>query len=78
MGAWSRQLKGPAPELKIREFYPNNYAGSTKYPDPGDGTNASEDGIKCAQCGYPIPNRKRAKTCPHCGSDNFQGQNLAK
>ena len=75
-----RPLKGPAPKLDIRELYPNAYAGSTEYPDPGDGPHGekTEDGVKCAQCGYPIPNRRRAKQCPHCKSDNFEGQTLTK
>jgi len=78
MSSWMRQNEGAAEPPSVRELYPNAYAGGTKYPDPGDGVNASEDGIRCAHCGYPIPNRKRAKTCPNCGSDNFEGQRLAR
>jgi len=75
-----RPIKGKAPELVVNELYPNAYASGTVYPDPGDGPHGekTEHGIKCAQCGYPIPDRRRAKECPSCSSDNFEGQSLAK
>jgi Zn finger protein HypA/HybF involved in hydrogenase expression len=74
-----RQLQGSSAQpLIVKELYPNTWASGTQYPDPGDGVNAQNEGVRCDQCGYPIPDRRTAKVCPHCGSDNFEGQQLSK
>ena len=80
MGGVMRHSPGAQPSSATdREFYPNTYAGGTEYPDPGDGIQNSnaDNGVKCAQCGYPIPDRQRAKNCPNCSSDNFEGATLS-
>lgn len=74
-----RPLKGTAPSgVMPIEYYPNAFAGSRRYPNPGDNTNPEGNGVRCAQCGYPIKDRNKAKSCPNCSSDNFDGQVLAK
>lgn len=55
------------------EYYPNAYGGRTKAADPGDGYEPDLEHINCAQCGFSIENRNTFKSCPHCGSDNFEG-----
>lgn len=61
-------------------MYPNAYAGSRDYPSLGDDdalTGVETNGLRCAQCGYPIADRLKVETCPNCTSDNFEGDHLA-
>lgn len=61
-------------------IYPSQYATSKRYPTDRArlvGVPASEQeprAIKCAQCGLPIEDYGKIRTCPFCSSDNFLGK----
>ena len=70
--------KGRSVRWGVPEWYPNEYATSREYPSSSCPVtiDTEKHSVRCAQCGFPIKDRRRHETCPHCGSDNIEGKQL--
>jgi hypothetical protein len=64
----------------VMDLYPASGSGSVELPNTelGWGDNADSHGRFCAQCRFPLADTRKLKTCPNCGSDNFNGVKFAK